>query len=960
MKKIIQNIGFIALLAIIVTTTNLYSQTTGSITGSVIDAKDRLPLVGAVVQIVGTSKGSVTNDNGEYLIINVDVGTYSVEATYIGYTSQKQEGVRVSVDTKTRVNFELSASGNEIKTDVIVIQAERKGIDVEQSGRLVGQEQIENTGIRGIQNIASTTAGVVTDERGTNINIRGGRSSTNSIIVDGVSTSNPVDGTSTAFVPNSLLQELAVLTGGFGAEYGNALDGVINVTTKSGSDRYSGSIEGITDQVSGDWIKTKSQQYNLYNISFGGPLIPSKGINNVINFYAGIERQFLGVTNPSWIADKIFENGIIPNYNTQLWSYSGRLNFDLSQIKNSKIPIQVKLGALVTDKHSRQYIQRWATTNTGRAPLNLVRDEQYYSRITHTVSPKFFYELQVNYYKNRNELGDPFFLGDWFAYGDTSANPGIRNQAERLGYDPNTGGIFALNGRIYNNYDLKKLEYVGGKLDASYSILTKKYGDHDFKFGGEYRYHTLSKVNFAPLFVADNPITDTTIGPNGENIYSFLYNPQNLWFGRNVLLNSYGVDVRDQYGNQIVSDEDIKAKHPIIGAFYLRDKVDFNDFTVNAGLRMDYFDVNTSVLKDPKTLIDKNGVLLSNDSYEESKGKVYFSPRLGFSFPVTNKTIFVAQFGKFIQIPPLDYLYINKLAFKYFFENSVQNVAENSGLTPEKLTSYEVGFKQEIGDYLNLGLTAYYKETKDQIGVTKINGSPTVPSGYAIYANTDFSISRGLDFYLSMRRTNRLAVDIAYTLLFASGIGSDPNSKFQLANDPEGELPKFAFPQDYDQRHTGNINVDYRFGSTDVPKGFLGSVLSNVGLNVLFSFNSGRPYTTRGLPKDPFADNGLSLSTKNQVYTDWNLRFDAKLDKTVKILKTNLNFYVYVLNVLNSELVNSVYGSTGTPDNSGYLSTPTGAAASQLYKDNYRIYQQADISKWGTPRQVRFGVKLSF
>ena len=959
MKKFIQNIsciGILIMLAITITNTSIYSQTTGSITGTVVDAKDKLPLVGAVIQIVGSSRGSVSDDNGEYLIINVDVGTYELEASYIGYSSQKQSGVRVSVDTKTKVNFELAVAGNEIKTDVIVIQAERKGIDVEQSGRLVGQEQIENSGIRGIQNLAAVTAGVVTDERGANINIRGGRKSTNSIIVDGVSTTNPVDGTSTAFVPNSLLQELAVLTGGFGAEYGNALDGVINVTTKSGSDRYSGSLEGITDAVSGNWIDTKSQQYNLYNFSLGGPLIPTKELSNVINFYGGIERQFLGVTNPSWIADKIFADGIIKNYNTQLWSYSGRLNFDFSQIKKSKVPLQLKLGYLRTDKDARNFIQSWALTNSGRHPLNVVEDQQYYARVIHTVSNKFFYELQANYYKNSNVTQDPFFQDQWFKYGDTLYNPGIPGQGTRLEADPNYANVFFTDGRIFNSYDKKELEYTGGKLDASYSLLSKKYGDHDLKFGGEYRYHTLRKANFAPMSVAANSIVGLDTA-TGQPIYQV--NPQDLWFGRNVLLNSYGYDIRDQFNNQIVSNEDIEAKHPIIGAIYLRDKVDFSDLTVNAGIRMDYLDVNTDILKDPKVLLSSNGDLLSDEAYKKSTGEIYFSPRLGFSFPVTDKTIFVAQYGKFIQMPPLDYLYINKLAFKYFFANSVQNVAENSALTPEKLTSYEFGFKQAVGDYLNMGITAYYKETKDQIGVTRIAGSATVPSGYALYANTDFSISRGLDFYLSMRRVNRLAVDISYTLLFASGIGSDPNTKFQLANNPDAELPKFAFPQDYDQRHTGNVNLDYRFGSSDVPKGFWGGVLSNLGLNALFSFNSGRPYTTRELPVTAFADDGLVKSTKNQVYTGWNLRFDAKLDKTVKVAKTNLNFYVYILNLFNSELINKVYGSTGRPDDNGYLNTPTGAASSQLYKDNFNI-RVADITNWGTPRQVRFGIKLSF
>ena len=65
------------------------------------------------------------------------------------------------------------------------------------------------------------------------------------------------------FIPNNLLQEITVLTGGFGAEYGNVFSGVINVSTRSGTDRYTGSIEAVTDEFTGAWIDTKSQGYNL-------------------------------------------------------------------------------------------------------------------------------------------------------------------------------------------------------------------------------------------------------------------------------------------------------------------------------------------------------------------------------------------------------------------------------------------------------------------------------------------------------------------------------------------------------------------------------------------------------------------------------------------------------------------------------------------------------------------------
>ena len=232
----------------------IFSQTTGSIGGTVTDAKDNTPLVGAIVKIEGTQRGAETDANGEYVILNIDVGNYTVIASYVGYTASKQTNVKVSVDLRTKVNFSLSSGA--VVIDTLEIVAQRKGIDVEQSGRQVTEEQIQNTGIRGIQNIAAQTSGVIQDETGQNINIRGSRTNENLIIVDGVATTNPINGTSTAYVSNSQLQEISVLTGGFGAEYGNALAGVINVTTKSGTSNYTGSAEVLSDVLAGNWINT--------------------------------------------------------------------------------------------------------------------------------------------------------------------------------------------------------------------------------------------------------------------------------------------------------------------------------------------------------------------------------------------------------------------------------------------------------------------------------------------------------------------------------------------------------------------------------------------------------------------------------------------------------------------------------------------------------------------------------
>jgi outer membrane receptor protein involved in Fe transport len=293
-----------ALLVLAIHIINTNAQTTGKISGKVTDDKG-VPLSGATVKIENTNLGAATDDVGDYVILNVPVGTYNVKASYLGYETVLQTEVKVSVDITTRLDFRLKESGG-IKTEEIEVITKRNTLAPDQSGKIIGQEFIENTGIRGIENLAAKTAGVVQDERGNSINIRGSRTNETQIIIDGVVTSNPLDGSSTAYVSNNLLQELAVLTGGFSAQYGNVMGGVINVTTKQGSSKYTGGFEVITDQfTSDDNVKGPSQGYKLANISLGGPLFPTKKLKSFANFFVGGELNNNLVSNPSWITPEL-------------------------------------------------------------------------------------------------------------------------------------------------------------------------------------------------------------------------------------------------------------------------------------------------------------------------------------------------------------------------------------------------------------------------------------------------------------------------------------------------------------------------------------------------------------------------------------------------------------------------------------------------------------------------------
>ncbi len=924
--------------------------TTGKITGKIVDSKDKAPLTGATIKVNGTNQGANSDENGEYTILNVDVGTYVVTATYIGYDLQSIPDVKVSADLTTTVNFALKTTGSEIVTELIEIVGKRNAISPDQSGQIIDKEFIDNSGIRGIENIASTTAGVVQDEKGTNVNIRGGRTNETAVIIDGVLTTNPLNGKSSAFVGNSTLEELAVLTGGFSAEYGNVLSGVINVTTKGGTDIYTGSIEGITDQFSG---KSISQGYNVYNFSFGGPLIPSKKLSRFINFYAGVERDFSLVDNPVWISDQLgLNNNVLPGFSNSRWSGNGKLNVDLQEL-NKKLPIQLKFGTNISDTHRRRYINGNMLYNFASNPEILEKNNQYYGKVNHQISPKVFYEVQLNYFKVSSDEQDPNFKDNFYMYG--AANGGANPPA-----DPHLYGLFSVPGTVRNNFAKSTTSYWEGNLN-----MTAQVKRNEIKFGGSYKYHTLRYYQLYPLKTSNYAgIRDRGNRDSLKTVFDNLL--QADYYG-------YNFDNTGEVDNGVDG-----AKHPIIGAVYLQDKVEFKDFTLNAGIRWDYLDANSWRIKDLTNITRFSatpGVLDANAFTDVSDPTSAFSPRLGLSFPVTNNTIFHAQYGKFIQLPTLENLYIGRANLEYWVNTAgFSGSFGNPNLKPEKTTSYEIGVKQQIGDRLSADVTAYYKETEDLIGIKKY---PQLPNQLQVYENQDYGTLRGVDISLDLRRTNRLALNIAYSLSYASGTGSDPDAASTAAWLGTRQ-PKLTFPLNYDQRHSGVVNLDYRFGKTDVPKGVVGNILSQMGINLLYQFNSGRPYSIKDASLDPIttsqgANGGAPLkSTINGAYGPWNNRLDLKVDKTINFVKNlDLNFYVYVINLLDSKLVNNVWSSSGDPGSTGYLTTLQGQQtangyenpANGLSKAEYmRLYDLRSkiVANYGPPRQIRFGAKLTF
>ncbi len=208
--------------------------TTGKIAGRVTDV-DGNPLVGATVMIVGTSYGAMTDPNGEYFIINLQPGTYNLRSSMVGMGEQTKEGASVIVDMTTRMDFVLNPTA--VGSTVITVTDQRGMIlrGVTSSVSVVTRDEIRTMPVAGITDVVNQQAGAIDDG---GLHMRGGRAGEVSYVVDGVSQTNPNGQGSDMSLPLSAMAETSIISGGFGAEYGNAQSGIINVVTREGGNRY--------------------------------------------------------------------------------------------------------------------------------------------------------------------------------------------------------------------------------------------------------------------------------------------------------------------------------------------------------------------------------------------------------------------------------------------------------------------------------------------------------------------------------------------------------------------------------------------------------------------------------------------------------------------------------------------------------------------------------------------------
>jgi len=986
---------------------------TGKIKGKVTDLSSGEPLIGANILVVGTSLGAATDVNGEYTIFNLQAGVYEVKSSYIGYQTITVTNVRVSTDLTTNVNFQLPSEG--FTVDEVVVVSERPLINPSNTNaiRTTSSDIIEDLPVRDFNNILALTPGVVLQNK--NIYIRGGRVDEVGYYLEGTNITNPVLGGRGVNIVQDAVEEIQVQAGGYTAEYGGANAGIVRTQLKSGTNDFKFSLSYVTDNLS---FKSKDDRfdgektlgayqygYNEFTGTVSGPIFTDK-------------VKFFGLVNSNWKLDQTplpfpginlglitDQNSTTPDNNTinlvypagptygaqnQVYTGTGTLTFDLN-------PLIFRLTGSYTDSKGGNggggNISQ--LLNLGRISIFESTNSSFTAKMTHILSPTTFYEISGGYTHNFVENMDPLLRDNWQGYGDSVANAGVGAVWQRTNRDLTTGrfgqyqrptpyDIFGFQFFAPNDVNAAYNKTQRDVLNFNASFTTELAKVHQIKIGGELSTYTIRSFGFAAGRSATQYASDINSNNNSTD-------PKPINDIMIALTNSYGFD---HFGNAIDTDFDPNAgvddpgllapKRPIFAGAFVQDKITYKDLILNFGLRFDYFDTDNLTLLDPtrpEAAIDFATNKIDPKGLTKTATFSAVSPRLGFSFPVTEQTVFHAQYGKFVQQSRLRDMYQGiyglgtQLRGGFFIATPV-----GLDVRPTRTTQYEIGFTQQISDIASFDITGYYKDIQDQVefDIQKVGaGSPY--QSYNVLRNGDFATTKGVEVSFNMRRVENIQANASISFQDAQGTGSNPNSKSGIVGAPLDGVtvfrPNYVAPLDFNKAITGNVNLDYRFAAdTESP------ILSELGLSALFSFDSGHPFTLGQGKGDNLGslegDNRFRspIEALNSSSTPWTSQLDIKIDKSFMITdKLRANVYFFIVNVLDATNITNVFLRTGAASDDGFLTDPGLGGTLKSYQreeyeamyrainiDYYQAYQTNIGFLYGPPRQIRFGFQLEY
>lgn len=930
---------FVALLTLLLLST-LSAQNVGKIAGAVTDAETSNPLAGANIVIVGTTLGAAADINGDYYILNIPPGKYKVRASMMGFETQLMVDVIVNVGRTTRIDFKLKSAVLELGE--VVVQAVRPDVerDKTSTSAIVRFDDVQALpGIRDIGDVINLAADVIDGH------FRGGREGEEYYTLQGMGIVNPLD-RSSAFMPiMSGVEEVEVITSGFGAQYGNAQSGVVNISMKEGDSQvWRTRVESrlraqgrkhfgpsvfdpnandylqllLTEQVwlSGDPGADQAQPYygsmaSGLTSSFAGDTLVQLAVARALWQQT---RRDIGRTygNESDYSLEAATGGPINNRMRMFMAFRSNRQWNVFPTEQPNVEYQA-MGNLVTDigdattlrlssgfDHQQDLVfpgsnsvggyQRWLWDRiTGIRERKRI-NTQLGVRLTRTISQSTYYELKLNSLFTNNRLGAtpvPSILPD-------SVNFNWVNQTV-----------------VYpNNNSPDRLNYQMG-YDSFIEEKTRT-----ISFDGAFT----SQITKAHLF---------NVG---------------------IQMNSYLIDVSNFLNVRSSRQLENYTAHPFEAAVYVQDKMEFEGLIANVGLRFDLWYSGVEYYPDLYTPFGNSDLQGRFDPSNATTKKppVYarLQPRLGFSFPISASTVFHLNYGAFMQRPSFQYIVSRRLG--QLLNDPL--ILGNPKLKPETTNSYDVGVVQALGEGFTLDISGYYKDVKNLIQQSNFIDAR---AGYQVssYFNLDYADIRGFRITLNKRR-GALTGSINYQYGYATGKSATATAATPIFNrDTLGvvttdltNVPTRDILLDFDRTHNIVFTIGYMTGSKWGPSLFNIQPLGNINVSIHSLLRSGRPYTS---PSD------IRLINVKRAPMEYNT--DLRVTKTIRnFFGMPASFYAEIYNLFNNKILNYDY-LFDRP-------TATNPNLPLQYYEQYPINDKENGVRywWDKGRQGPFSVDQSF
>ncbi|MBK9303089.1 MAG: TonB-dependent receptor [bacterium] len=238
----------------------------GSIKGTIRDVESGEYLDYANVLLKGTSRGTMSLGEGTFYFQGLRPGKYTVQVLYLGYAPEEIT-VDVAAGAQAEIRFDMKVvivetlAAYEVEGDRYMVEIKNAATEQSFSG-----DRLSDYAIDSVEEAVAKQAGV--QMRDGELYVRGGRSGEVSMRIDDVPVDN-VGGGGAISVSSMAVEATELVTGGMDPEYGSAMSGVINVTTRTGGETFEGGLRYMTDDF-GRQDKTYTN-YDRFEFGFGGP-----------------------------------------------------------------------------------------------------------------------------------------------------------------------------------------------------------------------------------------------------------------------------------------------------------------------------------------------------------------------------------------------------------------------------------------------------------------------------------------------------------------------------------------------------------------------------------------------------------------------------------------------------------------------------------------------------------------